>query len=96
MSQQTRLIIALAAASSDDLTTQFSESDMAVIAWQHYPHDFGISGRPEHPDTKKLSVLLYGRMRRLLRKVAPGRWSLTSEAIEEARRVMGVTSAQGR
>lgn len=90
MTASQKLILAVADAVGDDLGTQLTEINMALICWRRFPADFGIITAQQWPDTKRFSTVLHcahGGLKRKLKRVAKGRYSLTVEGVEEAERL---------
>lgn len=74
----------------DDLGTQLTETNMAIICWRRFPADFGIISDPTLPDTKRFSTVLHrwrGSLKRKIARVAKGRYSLTVAGVEAAERL---------
>lgn len=92
MTASEKLLLAVADAVGDDLGTQLTETNMAIICWKRFPNDFGVIGEPELLDTKRFSTVLHKGSREFKRKlkaVKPGRYSLTVEGVEVAERLRG-------
>lgn len=90
MTASQKLLLAVADAVGDDLGTQLTETNMAVICWRRFPADFGIISDPELPDTKRFSRVLHigqGNLKTLVARVRKGRYSLTVEGVAEAERL---------
>lgn len=89
MTASKKLLLAVADAVGDDLGTQLTETNMAIICWRRFPADFGIISDPTLPDTKRFSTVLFsqGIALTFLRRVKPGRYVLTTEGAREAERL---------
>lgn len=90
MTANEAITVALAERCGFDTDSTFSEREILYIAWERFPRKFCIGSNPEHPDLKKVSVLLASKFwtsirgRGWLERASRGRYRLTQAGVDVA------------
>lgn len=104
MTARTAILSALVRACGEDLSTQFTRSEICVLAWKMSPEKFSMRGHPAYPDAKRIDCELsnmcrtatshYVPQKPMLERVGTNLYRLTSAGLD-AGRILEASTRKG-